>query len=57
MSSTTQPTKRRARSADDLRNRPTKRLLKDRAYLAGKQQFEGLTDGERDELRGWLGSS
>ena len=41
----------RRRTPRDLRNRPTRRLLKDRAFLAGKKDTEGLTDAERDELR------
>lgn len=50
MSTTEQPARRR-RTAADLRNRPTKRLLRDLAQLRARQSTEGLDAEESADLR------
>lgn len=44
-------TTRRRRTAADLRNRPTKRLLRDVAQLRARQSTEGLDAEESADLR------
>lgn len=47
----TQTETRRRRTAADLRNRPTKRLLRDVAQLRARQSTEGLDAEEAADLR------
>lgn len=42
---------RRRRTAAELANRPTKQLLKDRAFLAGKRRSAGLSADEAADLQ------